>query len=205
MASDEKQTSSSPTKDIILEAAEKIFVEKGFSATSMSKIAKDARVTKSLIHHHFGSKEQLWMEIKKRRFAEYFAMQKEQLAVDDLGVESFRNCIVGLFDVLRNNPEVVRLISWHLLERTDTERHEDEEELTSMGLARLFEAQSEGFLRKDVDPRYMLVAFFCLVFHWFMSKHEYLKWVGIDPDSESVDDEYLINMLKIMFEGVLPR
>ena len=205
MADHGKQSSTPSTRDAILDAAEKIFVEKGFSATSMSNIAKGAKVTKSLIHHHFGSKEQLWTEIKQRRFAEYFAMQREQLAGADLGVESLRDCIVGLFDVLRNSPEVVRLISWHLLDRADTRRHEDEQELTIMGLAKLYDAQRDGFLRDDVDPRYILVSFFCLVFHWFMGKHEYLKWVGIAPDSESTDDEYLENMLKIMFEGVLPR
>jgi TetR/AcrR family transcriptional regulator len=200
-----KQPATSSTKDTILDAAEKIFVERGFSDTSMSRIAKEAKVTKSLIHHHFGSKEQLWREIKNRRFEEYFSIQKQQLATADAGMDSFKDCIVNLFDVLRNNPEVVRLISWHLLDKNQMERHEDERELTSMGLLKLLDAQKNGLLRDDVDPKYMLVAFFCLVFHWFMGKHEYLKWVGIEPDSSTADDEYLVNILKIMFEGLIPR
>ena len=205
MAQPEKHGSASSTRDAILDAAEKIFIERGFSDTSMSKIAKEARVTKSLIHHHFGSKEQLWSEIKKRRFHEYFSIQKEKLASADAGIESLRTCIVDLFNVLRDDPEVVRLISWHLLDRAQTERHQDEKELTAMGLTRLLEGRQQGSVRDDIDPRYMLIAFFCLVFHWFMGKHEYLKWVGIEPDATTADDEYLENMLKIFFQGVLPR
>ncbi|MDQ7784031.1 MAG: TetR/AcrR family transcriptional regulator [Desulfomonilaceae bacterium] len=205
MAQTQKHGPPASTRNAILDAAEKIFIERGFSDTSMSKIAKAARVTKSLIHHHFGSKEQLWAEIKKRRFHEYFSVQKEQLAAADAGIESFKTCIINLFNVLRDDPEVVRLISWHLLDRAQTERHEDEKELTAMGHAKLLEGQELGYLRNDIDTRYMLISFFCLVFHWFMSKHEYLKWVGIEPDSITADDEYLENMLKIFFQGVLPR
>lgn len=205
MGQPDLQGSSSSTRDTILDAAEKIFIERGFSDTSMSKIAQAARVTKSLIHHHFGSKEQLWSEIKNRRFHEYFSIQKEQLARTDAGIDSFKTCIINLFNVLRNDPEVVRLITWHLLDRAQTERHKDEKELTGMGLARVLEGQQQGHVRDDIDPRYMLIAFFCLVFHWFMGKHEYLKWVGIDPDSSAADDEYLENVLKIFFQGVLPR
>jgi len=205
MAQPDIHGSASSTRDAILDAAEKIFIERGFSDTSMSRIAKEASVTKSLIHHHFGSKEHLWTEIKNRRFHEYFSIQKQQLADADAGIESFKVCIINLFNVLRNDPEVVRLISWHLLDRAQTQRHEDEKELTAMGLSRLLEAQQQGHTRNDVDPRYMLISFFCLVFHWFMGKHEYLKWVGMDPDSSTADDEYLENMLKIFFQGVLPR
>ncbi|MBC8072705.1 MAG: helix-turn-helix transcriptional regulator, partial [Deltaproteobacteria bacterium] len=50
----------------ILDAAEATFVEKGFAGASMSEIAERSSVTKSLIHHHFGSKEALWSEVKRR-------------------------------------------------------------------------------------------------------------------------------------------
>jgi len=57
MGQTKKQHHSPATKDVILDAAQEIFIERGFSDTSMSRIAKKANVTKSLIHHHFGSKE----------------------------------------------------------------------------------------------------------------------------------------------------
>lgn len=43
----------------ILDAAEKLFVEKGYHAVSIEQIAGDAGVSKGLVHYHFNSKEQL--------------------------------------------------------------------------------------------------------------------------------------------------
>lgn len=195
----------SSTRDIILQAAEDVFTERGFSDSSISRIAKRAKVTKSLIHHHFGTKENLWMEVKMRRFDDYFAVQRQQLETAGASPDNLRQAILNLFNVLRDDPAVVRLIAWHLLDRTVMERHGDEKELTALGMARVAEAQRAGTIRPDLDPGYLLVSFFCLVFHWFLAKHEYLKWVGVDPTSPTADDEYLEAMLKIFFDGVRPR
>ena len=59
------------TRAAILDAAEKVFLDKGYGETSMSQIAAEAAVTKSLLHHYFGSKDNLWTKVKTRRFAVY--------------------------------------------------------------------------------------------------------------------------------------
>ena len=50
-------------------------MEKGFADAAVSGIADAAGVTKSLIHHHFGSREALWGEVEQHRFAEYAEVQ----------------------------------------------------------------------------------------------------------------------------------
>lgn len=57
--------STNITKNTILEAALTIFIEKGFAGASISQIAKTAKVNQSLIYHHFKSKEDLWVCVKK--------------------------------------------------------------------------------------------------------------------------------------------
>lgn len=54
----------------ILYAAEKLFAEKGFDATSTRDIAKSAGVNVSMISYYFGSKEKLFEEIFKVRMKE---------------------------------------------------------------------------------------------------------------------------------------
>lgn len=44
----------------ILEAALRVFSEKPYSSVSMSGIAREAGVTRGLVHHYFGSKTQLY-------------------------------------------------------------------------------------------------------------------------------------------------
>ena len=48
------------TKDAILAAARAQFAEYGYTATTLRSVARAAEVHPALIHHHFGSKEQLY-------------------------------------------------------------------------------------------------------------------------------------------------
>lgn len=51
------------TKHLIFLAAKKEFAEKGFGGARIGSIARRAGVRQSLIHYHFGSKEQLYTNI----------------------------------------------------------------------------------------------------------------------------------------------
>ena len=55
----EAQRSTSDNKQRILKAAERLFAEKGFRATTVRDVALAARVTHPLIYHYFGSKRGL--------------------------------------------------------------------------------------------------------------------------------------------------
>jgi len=50
--------------DRILLAARKCFGRKGFQGVSMSEIAREAGVSKSLLHYHFETKENLLIEVQ---------------------------------------------------------------------------------------------------------------------------------------------
>ncbi|MER5382104.1 TetR family transcriptional regulator [Streptomyces sp. NPDC002688] len=55
------QTESGPaTRDRILEAAREEFSERGYEKTSVRGIAKSAGVDSALVHHYFGTKEQVF-------------------------------------------------------------------------------------------------------------------------------------------------
>ncbi|MEZ4651040.1 MAG: TetR/AcrR family transcriptional regulator [Candidatus Eisenbacteria bacterium] len=51
------------TQKRILAAAEKLFAERGFAATSLRSIVAEARVNLAAVHYHFGSKEGLIREV----------------------------------------------------------------------------------------------------------------------------------------------
>ncbi len=56
-----------PTR--ILDAAEALFIERGFAATSVRAIAQRAGVNLGAAHYHFGSKQALFGAVVDRRFA----------------------------------------------------------------------------------------------------------------------------------------
>ena len=65
------QQSSSPaeTRERILDAAETLFAERGFAATSLRAIAARAEVNLAATHYHFGSKKGLLAAVFHRRIA----------------------------------------------------------------------------------------------------------------------------------------
>lgn len=73
---DEKQRQRAPskrsleTRTRILDAAERLFAEKGFEGASLRDIAAAADVRVSLVHHHGGSKDGLFHLVVARRAEE---------------------------------------------------------------------------------------------------------------------------------------
>jgi len=55
------------TKTRILDAAERLFVEHGFEATSLRSLTSAASVNLAAVNYHFGSKEELFQAVLTRR------------------------------------------------------------------------------------------------------------------------------------------
>ncbi|MCP4687907.1 MAG: TetR/AcrR family transcriptional regulator [Desulfobacterales bacterium] len=202
-----KQRSRDPeaTREALLNAAEEVFLKKGFGAAAMSEIARRAGLTKSLIHHYFGSKRGIWNEVKQRRFTQYAADQmallKDAAPTEDL----LRGSMQLYFMFLQNNPELVRILAWMFLEQdTDQCVHVDQEVIET-GTAKIREAQEEGLLRRDIDPRFIVFTFIGLAQHWFQDRDHFISDFGIDELPEDLDQAYLDAMTKIFFEGVVAK
>ena len=193
------------TRTALVEAAEEIFLKKGFGNTSLSEIAKRAGITKSLIHHYFGSKEGLWREVKTRRFMHYAEKQMEMLASAHPSAELLKASMAFYFDFLRRNPQVVRVLAWMSLEQNQRECMEMDRELIAQGVEKVRPAQELGNLRADIDPRFIVFVFIGLCQHWFQDKGHFLESFDNEGFGADLDDVYLGTIIKIFFEGVLPK
>ena len=67
------------TEQIILEAAEAEFLEKGYSNAKMMAIAQRAGVAHSMLHYYFRSKDNLFQGILQQKMREMFSLQGEAL------------------------------------------------------------------------------------------------------------------------------
>ena len=193
------------TRGAILEAAEKIFLKKGFAEASTSEIAREAGVTKSLIHHHFGSKEALWEDVKMHRFSIYAEQQMEMLRGSEPTAELLRESMKMYFRFLRANPQLVRLLAWMCVEENDETRDDLDTELTKNGIEKIRQAQERGEIRSDLNPGFVLFTFIGIAQHWYQDKCWMLNKIGLSAQSETIDESYLEDAVKIFFEGVLPR
>lgn len=67
------------TKDLILDAAEKLFAEQGFDRTSLREITAAAKVNLAAVNYHFQSKEALIAAVVTRRMGPLNAARLEAL------------------------------------------------------------------------------------------------------------------------------
>ena len=193
------------TRASILEAAEDVFLARGFGNASMSEIAKQAGVTKSLIHHHFGSKDALWDDVKISRFSTYADVQMAMLEDAEPSVELLRSSMKTFFGFLKDNPQMVRILAWVFLEQQQDECLKKDGQLIEAGTAKIREAQEQGDIRADVNPAFILFTMIGIVQHWFQDHAHMLEHLDPNVDRDAVDRAYLDDVLKIFFEGILPR
>ena len=187
------------TRARILDAALELFVGKGFADVAMREIAERSGVTKSLIHHHFGSKEALWEATKEYAFSLYAEDQKAELEqAVDADARLLRDGVVKYFRYLQQNPGVVRLMAWSHLEE-DSSCSEVDAELVRLGAERVRQAQQTGSIRPDVNPAHVVCTFVHACTHWFEARSHHESWPGIGSD-----EEYLNDFLRIFMDGLKP-
>lgn len=72
--------SVSQTRERILDAAERLFMENGYEGTSTRMVTSSAGVNLAAVNYHFGSKEALMQEMLRRRLA---ILNQERLRILD--------------------------------------------------------------------------------------------------------------------------
>ncbi|MBV9100930.1 MAG: TetR family transcriptional regulator [Candidatus Dormibacteraeota bacterium] len=139
-------------RDQVVDAAVKLFTERGYEGTSMADIAAALGVHKSSIYHHIAGKEQLLDDAVKRALNALHGMLAEPDAVSGRAIDRLRYVVRRTVDIMvRQLAEVTVLLRvrgntpterWALSRRRDFDR----------AVQRLVaEAIADGDLRSDID------------------------------------------------------
>ena len=134
------------TRDRIMSAATAEFAAFGIAGARVDRIAREARVNKSLIYHHYQNKEQLFFDV----FETYVVANINVVPLDARDLPAWA---VALYDYYQSDPLLLRLITWARLERTPAgDLFAAYERLNRTVYQHLAEAQGEGVLVEDIDP-----------------------------------------------------
>lgn len=193
-------------KERILQVAEDLFVEKGFTGTSMNEIAERAGVAKSLIYHHYASKNALWQAMVREYHDRSGVLEKFYDTISCSDPEELVELVVGrngFFDFLRNNPRMVRLFSWLNLER-DFDPEYPEDEIRTRVIDRVRELQAEGRIRPEIEPGLVPIVFVSLMMNWFAAKWSLVRWLGTGIPEEDLDDAFIVGAVDILLKGIQP-
>ncbi|MBN1946825.1 MAG: TetR/AcrR family transcriptional regulator [Bradymonadales bacterium] len=98
------------SRERILEAAERLFAQKGFAATSVREILRDAEVSSPMLYYYFGSKQDLLNTLAKERFERFRTRARERVGQAETARETFVRFAEILFAGVKENPITYRFL-----------------------------------------------------------------------------------------------
>lgn len=93
------------TEQKIVEAARKIFTQKGYAATKTRDIAEEAGINLALLNYYFGSKENLFKQIVTEKFTDLFGLMSPILSNRHITLEEKIQTLVSSYTKLLTENE----------------------------------------------------------------------------------------------------
>ncbi|MBX3212634.1 MAG: TetR family transcriptional regulator [Labilithrix sp.] len=197
------------TRENILAAAERMFIDRGFAGTSLRDIAGSAGIAQGLLCHHFPSKRELWRAVVERHTAPYLELQQRDLARAD--GDALRAAVSSYFHYWQSRTDVLRMWTWADLERDDpfdaqTKTPDgggaERGAMYANAVPALRALQGSGVLRADVEPMHVVAMIAASVTFWLQRRDEICAALGRAPSDSGVDDDFLASLLVVLFEGI---
>ena len=188
-------------RQLLLEAAVRVFARKGYHTCRVGDIAEEAGVAHGLLYHYFSSKEELLQTI----FRDTWTLMLETIrGVQEPGEparESLRKVAAIVLRTYRNDPDLVRVLVREVTRSPHIQQEIDEVGQAFAALREIIErGQQLGELREDLDSEFAATVFYGAL------EEVLTGWVmGQLPDGD--DDVALAErtVVEMLCSGLEPR
>jgi TetR/AcrR family transcriptional regulator len=208
-ASTQSRRDAEHSRETILNAAETLFAQQGYEATSMQQIGEATGLSRSTPAYFFGSKERLYRAVLDR------AMQAERdsimeslvrLSTSRISPEALLvEAIQSYHDFLVQHPNFIRLMERESL--TDGSRVKDLQSYLHVlqdGLTAIRQGQAQGGRNlSESDAAQLLLSIVALC--WFPLAHAttFLQAMGIDANDPSFLEQRKKHIIQLLLNGAL--
>ena len=161
------------TRKAVIDAAVRLFSEKGFATTSVQEIVEGAEVTKGAFYHHFSSKEDVLLQIRDEIAREM--LQNAQNAVDTFKSpkDQLKNYILqGVKSVVEQRAYVaINFQEFHSFSekgRAAIKHNNKQQETIIRGI--IDRGKQAGCFRQELDSRFLtatIPAMITWVYRWY--------------------------------------
>jgi len=201
------------TKVIILDAAEEIFAELGYSAARIDGIAKASGYNKSMIYQYFGDKLGLYTEVVKRadQIGDHVTestitdfLKNENLIKDPAAFRRLLETITReIYEFLLEHPRHLKILSWEAAEdwktwNQITYRPDDITQLHELAEA----VKKTGIIRQDFDPALFPILIMNMTTATIQAFSRYGNVLG-KLDSPQIREQTIEQIAKFIIHGVM--
>ncbi len=156
---DLKEREREQRRDYIVEAADKLFLSKGYDSVSMNDIADAVGMNKATLYLYFKSKESLFFSVVQRGVRLMEAQFREAMAREQTGIGKVRAIGETFIAFSHKNPDHYRMFIYSSSDRFDWDCcaeaqscHELMHVITGHMCESIELGMKDGTIRKDMDP-----------------------------------------------------
>lgn len=193
------------TEQRILEAAKKIFHQKGFYGARMQDIADEADINKAMLHYYFRSKQKIFESVFKEAIVEQFgaiiSILKEDLPLD----EQLQKFAHSYTEFLKANPSIPSFITHEM--STNPENiaviMKDAINLDKMNFLKIFEGKIESDELISINPINALLNLISMTVFPFIARPIIMLLFGIsDKEYDQLIDQRKDNIHDWLLNGI---
>ncbi|GAB4503697.1 MAG: TetR/AcrR family transcriptional regulator [Anaerolineales bacterium] len=188
------------TRLAIQDAAYELFLEQGYSATSMRQIAKRAGVAVGGIYNHFASKDAIFEAIIFDRHPYKQIIPLIAVAPGDTAEEFIRNAARALVDELKRRPDFLKLMFIEIVEFNTKHVSKLMAEIIPQILPLIQRIRSRPESVRPIHPAIILRAFLGMFFSYYITEMMAANVMPADMRENSLDvfvDIFLHGILSV--------
>ena len=195
------------TENQILNAAEKLFINKGFASTSTTDIAREVGCNQALVHYYFRTKEKLFQKVFLSKFEELFSKLREPL---DSDADFFMklHCVVDTyFDMVIENRKTLFFVLNELILNGERRKlikdmffaNTAREEIYNRYCQQVEEAISQELIRR-IEPMDLYLNIVSLIVFSFIAEPLFTDFLDYD---EAQRDAFICRRRKEVYETLV--
>jgi TetR/AcrR family transcriptional regulator len=185
------ETKLNKSRERILKVATQEFSAKGYDGARVDDIMRLSKVSKNLIYHYFGSKEQLFIAVLESAYQGMHAYQMTWPLDVSSPIDGIRKLVQSTFKYWRDSPEFIGLLN---SENFHKGRHLRKSKLSKAGYSGLLgnianllkQGEKSGDFRAGVDPVELYISISALAYHYLSNRYtlSYLMDRKLSTESE---------------------
>jgi AcrR family transcriptional regulator len=155
-----KEREKEHRKEEILDAAQKVFFNKGLLVATMDEIADAAELSKGTLYIYYKSKEDLYLAVMMRGMETLYEMCEQIAASDDSIVQKLLKFVDSYYDFYHSHRDYFRMFNFFQTPQFHKQVSEEMKKMCTAQGDRLWELVidvlkqgiEEGLLRADLNP-----------------------------------------------------
>jgi TetR/AcrR family fatty acid metabolism transcriptional regulator len=157
----ERTAAHAEKRQLLLDAAVRVFAEKGYHAARVGDIAEEAGVAYGLLYHYFSSKDEVLETIFRTTWSNMIGTVESIAETGGPAREQLRKVTEVILRTWRRDPDLVRVLVREVTRSPQLQRQVDEIAAALRSLQAIIEqGQEAGEFRADADPRLASVVWY---------------------------------------------